>query len=125
MAACPIVMTMITFQKQLTEVSLGLKPTSRRTVPLVSPTNYVLSFQDAIEQLISPAAQVGGDDKPEAVHPTDNVGQTKRSWWIWRRSQDAVPSQVNNADKKHQNSAALGKDEKGYILLDQPQFLPS
>ncbi|XP_030554752.1 phosphatidate phosphatase LPIN3 isoform X2 [Drosophila novamexicana] len=86
MAACPIVMTMITFQKQLTE--------------------------DAIEQLISPAAQVGGDDKPEAVHPTDNVGQTKRSWWIWRRSQDAVPSQVNNADKKHQNSAALGKDEK-------------
>ncbi|XP_030554800.1 phosphatidate phosphatase LPIN3 isoform X7 [Drosophila novamexicana] len=67
---------------------------------------------DAIEQLISPAAQVGGDDKPEAVHPTDNVGQTKRSWWIWRRSQDAVPSQVNNADKKHQNSAALGKDEK-------------
>ncbi|KRF80094.1 phosphatidate phosphatase LPIN3 isoform X2 [Drosophila virilis] len=67
---------------------------------------------DAIEQLISPAARVGGDDKPEAVHPTDNVGQTKRSWWIWRRSQDAVPSQVNNADKKHQNSAALGKDEK-------------
>ncbi|XP_064544236.1 phosphatidate phosphatase LPIN3 isoform X3 [Drosophila montana] len=85
-AACPIVMTMITFQKQLTE--------------------------DAIEQLISPAAQIGGDDKPEAVHPTDNVGQTKRSWWIWRRSQDAVPSQVNGADKKHQNSAALGKDEK-------------
>ncbi|XP_064544235.1 phosphatidate phosphatase LPIN3 isoform X2 [Drosophila montana] len=67
---------------------------------------------DAIEQLISPAAQIGGDDKPEAVHPTDNVGQTKRSWWIWRRSQDAVPSQVNGADKKHQNSAALGKDEK-------------
>ncbi|KRG04414.1 phosphatidate phosphatase LPIN3 isoform X2 [Drosophila mojavensis] len=80
-AACPIVMTMITFQKQLTD--------------------------DAIEQLISPSAQAADDDKPEASHQTEHPGQTKRSWWSWRRSQDAVPNQA----KIHKNDS-ISKDEK-------------
>ncbi|XP_034479387.1 phosphatidate phosphatase LPIN3 isoform X3 [Drosophila innubila] len=93
MTACPIVMTMIAFQKQLTE--------------------------DAIEQLISPLSPISpisrdmGDDKPEAVHPTDTVGQTKRSWWSWRRSQDAVPNQANNnIGKSAVKNVNLDKDEK-------------
>lgn len=57
---------------------------------------------------MSPSQQIAGDDKPESVHQTDNAGQTKRSWWSWRRSQEAVPNQANN----HKNSE-LGKDEKG------------
>ncbi|TDG50231.1 hypothetical protein AWZ03_003447 [Drosophila navojoa] len=80
-AACPIVMTMITFQKQLTD--------------------------DAIEQLISPSTQAADDDKPEASHQTGHPGQTKRSWWSWRRSQDAVPNQA----KMHKNGS-ISKDEK-------------
>ncbi|XP_034108587.1 phosphatidate phosphatase LPIN3 isoform X3 [Drosophila albomicans] len=82
MTACPIVMTMITFQKQLTE--------------------------DAIEQLISPSPIAVGDDKPEVAHQTDTVGQTKRSWWNWRRSQDAAPNQPNN-----NKNATLDKVDKG------------
>ncbi|KAM8714331.1 hypothetical protein ACLKA7_014460 [Drosophila subpalustris] len=87
MAACPIVMTMITFQKQLTD--------------------------DAIEQLISPISPAVGDDKPEAAHQTDPAGQTKRSWWSWRRSQEAVPNQANNnINKSAAKDVNLDKDEK-------------
>lgn len=57
---------------------------------------------------MSPNQRNVSDDKPESAHPTDNVGQTKRSWWSWRRSQDAAPNQASN----HKN-AELGKDEKG------------
>ncbi|XP_044317674.1 phosphatidate phosphatase LPIN2 isoform X3 [Drosophila rhopaloa] len=84
MAACPIVMTMITFQKPLTH--------------------------DAIEQLMSQSVEgkcLSGDEKQEAAAQADNVGQTKRYWWSWRRSQDAVPNHVNNA-----HGLPLGKDEK-------------
>ncbi|XP_017865930.1 PREDICTED: phosphatidate phosphatase LPIN3 isoform X4 [Drosophila arizonae] len=62
---------------------------------------------DAIEQLISPSAQAADDDKPEASHQTEHPGQTKRSWWSWRRSQDAVPNQA----KIHKNGS-ISKDEK-------------
>ncbi|XP_001961034.3 phosphatidate phosphatase LPIN2 isoform X1 [Drosophila ananassae] len=83
MAACPIVMTMITFQKPLTH--------------------------DAIEQLMSQNVEGGKcDDKPEeAAAQADNAGQTKRYWWSWRRSQDAAPSHVANA-----HGIPQGKDEK-------------
>ncbi|KAH8261154.1 hypothetical protein KR044_004095 [Drosophila immigrans] len=84
MTACPIVMTMITFQKQLTD--------------------------DAIEQLISPSPLTPDDDKPGAAHQTaDTVGQTKRSWWNWRRSQEAAPNQPNSNNK----NATLDKVDKG------------
>ncbi|XP_017960342.1 phosphatidate phosphatase LPIN3 isoform X5 [Drosophila navojoa] len=62
---------------------------------------------DAIEQLISPSTQAADDDKPEASHQTGHPGQTKRSWWSWRRSQDAVPNQA----KMHKNGS-ISKDEK-------------
>jgi len=79
-----------------------------------------LCLQDAIEQLISPLSPISravGDDKPEAVHPTDTAGQTKRSWWSWRRSQDAVPNQANNnIDKSAVKNVNLDKDEKGKLL---------
>ncbi|XP_041565777.1 phosphatidate phosphatase LPIN3 isoform X2 [Drosophila elegans] len=84
MAACPIVMTMITFQKPLTH--------------------------DAIEQLMSQTVEdkcLSGDDKQEAAAQADNVGQTKRYWWSWRRSQDAAPNHVNSG-----HGMPLGKDEK-------------
>ncbi|KAH8276505.1 hypothetical protein KR026_005253 [Drosophila bipectinata] len=82
MAACPIVMTMITFQKPLTH--------------------------DAIEQLMSQNVEGGKcDDKPETAAQADNAGQTKRYWWSWRRSQDAAPSHVANA-----HGIPTGKDEK-------------
>ncbi|XP_033156767.1 phosphatidate phosphatase LPIN3 isoform X6 [Drosophila mauritiana] len=84
MAACPIVMTMITFQKPLTH--------------------------DAIEQLMSQTVDgkcLPGDDKQEAVAQADNGGQTKRYWWSWRRSQDAAPNHLNNT-----HGMPLGKDEK-------------
>ncbi|XP_016957370.1 phosphatidate phosphatase LPIN2 isoform X1 [Drosophila biarmipes] len=84
MAACPIVMTMITFQKPLTH--------------------------EAIEQLMSQTVEgkclVEGE-KQEAAAQADNVGQTKRYWWSWRRSQDAAPNHVTNA-----HGMPLGKDEK-------------
>ncbi|XP_032573083.1 phosphatidate phosphatase LPIN2 isoform X1 [Drosophila sechellia] len=84
MAACPIVMTMITFQKPLTH--------------------------DAIEQLMSQTVDgkcLPGDDKQEAVAQADNGGQTKRYWWSWRRSQDAAPNHLNNT-----HGMPLVKDEK-------------
>ncbi|KQS70882.1 phosphatidate phosphatase LPIN3 isoform X3 [Drosophila erecta] len=84
MAACPIVMTMITFQKPLTH--------------------------DAIEQLMSQTVEgkcLPGDEKQEAVAQADNGGQTKRYWWSWRRSQDAAPNHLNNT-----HGMSLGKDEK-------------
>eukprot|EP00099_Drosophila_melanogaster_P004245 NP_001188879.1 lipin, isoform H [Drosophila melanogaster] len=84
MAACPIVMTMITFQKPLTH--------------------------DAIEQLMSQTVDgkcLPGDEKQEAVAQADNGGQTKRYWWSWRRSQDAAPNHLNNT-----HGMPLGKDEK-------------
>ncbi|KMY92214.1 phosphatidate phosphatase LPIN2 isoform X6 [Drosophila simulans] len=84
MAACPIVMTMITFQKPLTH--------------------------DAIEQLMSQTVDgkcLPGDDKQEAVAQADNGGQTKRYWWSWRRSQDAAPNHLSNT-----HGMPLGKDEK-------------
>ncbi|XP_023172832.2 phosphatidate phosphatase LPIN3 isoform X4 [Drosophila hydei] len=62
---------------------------------------------DAIEQLISPSTQAADDDKPEASHQTEHPGQTKRSWWNWRRSQDAAPNQA----KIHKNGP-MSKDEK-------------
>ncbi|KAH8284612.1 hypothetical protein KR018_005455 [Drosophila ironensis] len=70
MAACPIVMTMITFQKPLTH--------------------------DAIEQLMPPK-DLASDDKPETDPQADTAGQTKRSWWYWRRSQEAAPNPANAA----------------------------
>ncbi|XP_030388240.1 phosphatidate phosphatase LPIN3 isoform X2 [Scaptodrosophila lebanonensis] len=90
MAACPIVMTMITFQKPLTH--------------------------DAIEQLMSQTGEgtKGVDaEKPTAVEGTahtENVGQTKRSWWSWRRSQDAQPNHANipvTKDEKDGDQAAV------------------
>nr|XP_016943172.1 phosphatidate phosphatase LPIN2 isoform X3 [Drosophila suzukii] len=84
MAACPIVMTMITFQKPLTH--------------------------EAIEQLMSQTVEgkcLVGDEKQEAAAQADNVGQTKRYWWSWRRSQDAAPNHGSNA-----HGMPLGKDEK-------------
>ncbi|XP_016970220.1 phosphatidate phosphatase LPIN2 isoform X4 [Drosophila rhopaloa] len=65
---------------------------------------------DAIEQLMSQSVEgkcLSGDEKQEAAAQADNVGQTKRYWWSWRRSQDAVPNHVNNA-----HGLPLGKDEK-------------
>lgn len=73
-----------------------------------------LCLQDAIEQLISPLTRAVGDDKPEAAHQTDTAGQTKRSWWSWRRSQDAVPNQANNnISKSVVKNVNPDKDEKG------------
>ncbi|XP_062131639.1 phosphatidate phosphatase LPIN2 isoform X2 [Drosophila sulfurigaster albostrigata] len=69
----------------------------------------VTYHDDAIEQLISPSPIAVGDDKPEVAHQTDTVGQTKRSWWNWRRSQDAAPNQPNNNNK----NATLDKVDKG------------
>lgn len=74
---------------------------------------HTICFQDAIEQLISPSAQAADDDKPEASHQTEHPGQTKRSWWSWRRSQDAVPNQA----KIHKNDS-ISKDEKGKVLFE-------
>ncbi|XP_060657058.1 phosphatidate phosphatase LPIN2 isoform X2 [Drosophila nasuta] len=68
----------------------------------------VTYHDDAIEQLISPSPIAVGDDKPEVAHQTDTVGQTKRSWWNWRRSQDAAPNQPNN-----NKNATLDKVDKG------------
>ncbi|KAH8376251.1 hypothetical protein KR200_011497 [Drosophila serrata] len=82
MAACPIVMTMITFQKPLTH--------------------------DAIEQLMSQGDKcLASEDKQEAAAQVDSAGQTRRYWWSWRRSQDAAPNHVGNA-----HGMPLGKDEK-------------
>ncbi|KAH8336730.1 hypothetical protein KR059_001849 [Drosophila kikkawai] len=82
MAACPIVMTMITFQKPLTD--------------------------DAIEQLMSQGGKcLASEDKQEAAAQADSAGQTRRYWWSWRRSQDAAPNHVGNA-----HGMPLGKDEK-------------
>ncbi|KAH8402112.1 hypothetical protein KR009_009839 [Drosophila setifemur] len=84
MAACPIVMTMITFQKPLTH--------------------------DAIEQLMS--HNVEGDKcmvlgvKSDTAQ-IDNAGQTKRYWWSWRRSEESVPSHA-----PHGLEMPPGKDEK-------------
>ncbi|XP_017838115.1 phosphatidate phosphatase LPIN2 isoform X1 [Drosophila busckii] len=83
-AACSIVMTTLLFRKPLTD--------------------------DALEQLVLPSARMSGDDKQEPPHATDTVGQTKRSWWSWRRSQEAVPSQ-NPALSAHKQSSPA-KDEK-------------
>ncbi|EDW85653.2 uncharacterized protein Dwil_GK23042, isoform D [Drosophila willistoni] len=84
MAACPIVMTMITFQKPLTD--------------------------EAIEQLMSPNLESiklssNGDKHEEIAAQPDNEGQPRRSWWSWRRSQDAVPIH------SHPN-APIGKEDK-------------
>ncbi|KAH8291115.1 hypothetical protein KR054_008825 [Drosophila jambulina] len=82
MAACPIVMTMITFQKPLTH--------------------------DAIEQLMSQSGKcLASEDKQEAAAQADSAGQTRRYWWSWRRSQAAAPNHVANA-----HGMPLGKDEK-------------
>ncbi|XP_017126336.1 phosphatidate phosphatase LPIN3 isoform X7 [Drosophila elegans] len=65
---------------------------------------------DAIEQLMSQTVEdkcLSGDDKQEAAAQADNVGQTKRYWWSWRRSQDAAPNHVNSG-----HGMPLGKDEK-------------
>lgn len=63
---------------------------------------------------MSPNQHIVGDDKPELAHQTDNAGQTKRSWWSWRRSQDAAPNQASNMAINHKNTE-LGKDEKGRL----------
>ncbi|XP_041447804.1 phosphatidate phosphatase LPIN2 isoform X3 [Drosophila obscura] len=68
-AACPIVMTMITFQKPLTD--------------------------DAIEQLMSQTVEGDKPEIPEAVQ-AGPAGQTKRYWWSWRRSQEAAPNRVSH-----------------------------
>ncbi|XP_070070201.1 phosphatidate phosphatase LPIN3 isoform X4 [Drosophila takahashii] len=60
---------------------------------------------DAIEQLM--AQTVPEDEKPESAAQADNVGQTKRYWWSWRRSQDAAPNQLSSV-----HGLPLGKDEK-------------
>ncbi|XP_052843397.1 phosphatidate phosphatase LPIN2 isoform X4 [Drosophila gunungcola] len=65
---------------------------------------------DAIEQLMSQTVEdkcLSGDDKQEAAAEADTVGQTKRYWWSWRRSQDAAPNHVNSG-----HGMPLGKDEK-------------
>ncbi|XP_017072747.1 phosphatidate phosphatase LPIN3 isoform X3 [Drosophila eugracilis] len=65
---------------------------------------------DAIEQLMSQTVEgkcLSADEKQEAAAQADNVGQTRRSWWSWRRSQDAAPNHVSNA-----HGLPLGKDEK-------------
>ncbi|XP_011204863.2 phosphatidate phosphatase LPIN3 isoform X2 [Bactrocera dorsalis] len=72
-AACPIVMTIITFQKPLTN--------------------------DAIEQLMSNAKPDESVNKSEPDGTTAGAGaQSKRSWWNWRRSQvGAVPNSTKIA----------------------------
>ncbi|XP_032589821.1 phosphatidate phosphatase LPIN3 isoform X4 [Drosophila grimshawi] len=69
---------------------------------------------DAIEQLITPMPPVSGFDKPEAILQTmqDNAGQTKRSWWSWRRSQEAVPNQDSNNKGIYIRKNPMLKDEK-------------
>ncbi|XP_050327405.1 phosphatidate phosphatase LPIN3-like isoform X2 [Bactrocera neohumeralis] len=72
-AACPIVMTIITFQKPLTN--------------------------DAIEQLMSNVKPDESVNKSEPDGTTAGAGaQSKRSWWNWRRSQvGAVPNSAKIA----------------------------
>ncbi|XP_068144337.1 phosphatidate phosphatase LPIN3 isoform X5 [Drosophila tropicalis] len=72
---------------------------------------HLISYPDeAIEQLMSPNLQSSklpsNDDKHEeiAAQP-DNEGQPRRSWWSWRRSQDAVPIHSHP-------SAPIGKEDK-------------
>ncbi|XP_050744080.1 phosphatidate phosphatase LPIN2 isoform X4 [Drosophila biarmipes] len=72
---------------------------------------HLVNYPDeAIEQLMSQTVEgkclVEGE-KQEAAAQADNVGQTKRYWWSWRRSQDAAPNHVTNA-----HGMPLGKDEK-------------
>jgi len=109
-------MTMITFQKPLTHVSW---PQAKAFVLLhaffASRSKHIVfemfPKQEAIEQLMSQTVEgkcLVGDEKQEAAAQADNVGQTKRYWWSWRRSQDAAPNHGSNA-----HGMPLGKDEKG------------
>ncbi|XP_037717926.1 phosphatidate phosphatase LPIN2 isoform X2 [Drosophila subpulchrella] len=72
---------------------------------------HLVNYPDeAIEQLMSQTVEgkcLVGDEKQEAAAQADNVGQTKRYWWSWRRSQDAAPNHGSNA-----HGMPLGKDEK-------------
>ncbi|XP_034655019.1 phosphatidate phosphatase LPIN2 isoform X1 [Drosophila subobscura] len=104
-AACPIVMTMITFQKPLTE--------------------------DAIEQLISQNVEGDKPEMPEAVQ-AGPAGQTKRYWWSWRRSQDAAPNRVSHGlspgkDEKDGEPAAAVATQTSRPLspTDMSELTPS
>ncbi|XP_033234641.1 phosphatidate phosphatase LPIN3 isoform X2 [Drosophila pseudoobscura] len=86
-AACPIVMTMIAFQKPLTE--------------------------DAIEQLMTQTDEGGKPEMPEMPEAAQAgpAGQTKRYWWSWRRPQDVAPNRVSHdlapsKDEKDGDNAA-------------------
>ncbi|XP_023036870.1 phosphatidate phosphatase LPIN3 isoform X4 [Drosophila willistoni] len=72
---------------------------------------HLISYPDeAIEQLMSPNLESiklssNGDKHEEIAAQPDNEGQPRRSWWSWRRSQDAVPIH------SHPN-APIGKEDK-------------
>uniref|UniRef100_A0A1B0BV46 phosphatidate phosphatase n=2 Tax=Nemorhina TaxID=44051 RepID=A0A1B0BV46_9MUSC len=81
-AACPIIMTIITFQKPLTN--------------------------DAVEQLMTNAKHdVVAVNKSEvdANTPTSTQHQAKRSWWYWRRSQNPDAKTAKLEDKAEEREA--------------------
>ncbi|XP_073813665.1 phosphatidate phosphatase LPIN isoform X2 [Musca autumnalis] len=72
-AACPIVMTIITFQKPLTNDAIEQL--------------MVNAKQDAVAAAAAEAEAANKADA-EAGTPTGTQNQAKRSWWYWRRSQN-------------------------------------
>uniref|UniRef100_A0A1A9WP08 phosphatidate phosphatase n=1 Tax=Glossina brevipalpis TaxID=37001 RepID=A0A1A9WP08_9MUSC len=81
-AACPIIMTIITFQKPLTN--------------------------DAVEQLMTNAKHdvvVVNKSEVDANTPTSTQNQAKRSWWYWRRSQNPDAKTVKLEDKIEEREA--------------------
>ncbi|XP_037819724.1 phosphatidate phosphatase LPIN1 isoform X2 [Lucilia sericata] len=88
-AACPIVMTIITFQKPLTNDAVDQL--------------MVNAKQDAVA-----AAAAVNKAEVDGGTPTGTQNQAKRSWWYWRRSQN-----VNNTASVVNNASKTGKlDEK-------------
>ncbi|XP_037956149.1 phosphatidate phosphatase LPIN1 isoform X2 [Teleopsis dalmanni] len=94
-AACPIVMTIITFQKPLAE--------------------------DVVEQLMTNAKQdaeaavaaCADNNKGDETIAIDAVGQSKRSWWYWRRPQtgaqaNTIIKSADKIDEKDADQTAVG-----------------
>ncbi|XP_075168983.1 phosphatidate phosphatase LPIN3-like isoform X2 [Haematobia irritans] len=80
-AACPIVMTIITFQKPLTNDAIDQL--------------MVNAKQDAVA-----AADAVNKADAEGGTPTGTQNQAKRSWWYWRRSQNANQTTATSTNPK-------------------------
>ncbi|XP_061401684.1 phosphatidate phosphatase LPIN2 [Musca vetustissima] len=81
-AACPIVMTIITFQKPLTNDAIEQLMVNAKA--------------DAAAAAAAEAEAAANKTDTEAGTPTGTQNQAKRSWWYWRRSQNVNQAPVNS-----------------------------